>query len=156
MSRAFTSDTLWRRGAAISGEDQLKDAYRRIIDAISRGDADGLDELLAPHLIDHNPVPGQAPGRNGFKQWMATSRTAFPDLHGTVGDVIAEGDRVAARMTWHGTQRGEFVGVGPTGKRVSVSAFHLVRFSEGRAVEWWGTADLLGALQQLGATVSGP
>jgi predicted ester cyclase len=54
-------------------------------------------------------------------------------------------------MTWHGTHRGEFVSIGPTGKRVSFSAFHLVRFSRGRAVEWWGTADLLGALQQLGA-----
>jgi predicted ester cyclase len=77
-------------------------------------------------------------------------------MRGTVEDVIAEGDRVAARMTWHGTHRGEFMGVGPTGNRVSFTVFHLVRFSQGRAVEWWGTADLLGALQQLGATVAGP
>jgi predicted ester cyclase len=86
---------------------------------------------------------------------MAAARTAFPDLQGTVEDVMAEGDRVAARMTWHGTHRGEFMGEGATGKRVSFSAFHLVRFSQEGAVEWWGTADLLGALQQLGATVSG-
>jgi steroid delta-isomerase-like uncharacterized protein len=137
-------------------EEHLKDAYRRIIDAISRGDADGLDELIAPNVVDHNPIPDQAPGREGFKQWMAASRTAFPDMRGTVEAVIAEGDRVAARMTWHGTHRGEFVGVEATGKRVSFSAFHLVRFSQDRAVDWWGTADLLGALQQLGATVSGP
>jgi steroid delta-isomerase-like uncharacterized protein len=137
-------------------EDQLKDAYRRIIDAISRGDADGLDELIAPDVVDHNPIPDQAPGRDGFKQWMAAARTAFPDMRGTVEDVIAEGDRVAARMTWHGTHRGAFMGVGPTGKRISFSAFHLVRFSQDRAVEWWGTADLLGALRQLGATVSAP
>jgi predicted ester cyclase len=58
-------------------------------------------------------------------------------------------------MTWCGTHHGEFIGVRPTGKCVSFSAFHLVRFSQDRAVEWWGTADLLGALQQLGATVSG-
>ena len=140
----------------MSAEEQLKDAYRRIIEAISRGDADGLDELIAPDVVDHNPIPNQAPGRDGFKQWMAAARTAFPDMRGTVEDVIAEGDRLAARMTWHGTHRGEFVGVGPTGKRVSISAFHLVRFSGDRAVEWWGTADLLGALQQLGATISGP
>jgi steroid delta-isomerase-like uncharacterized protein len=139
-----------------STEAQLKDAYRRIIDAISQGDAAGLDELLAPDVVDHNAIPDQAPGRDGFKQWMAAARTAFPDMRGTVEEVIAEGDRIAARMTWHGTHRGDFVGVGPTGKRVSFSAFHLVRFSQGRAVEWWGTADLLGALQQLRATVAGP
>ena len=140
----------------MSREEELKDAYRGIIDAISRGDADGLDELIAPDVVDHNPIPDQVPGRDGFKQWMAAARTAFPDMRGTVEDVIAEGDRVAARMTWHGTHRGEFVGVRPTGKGVSFSAFHLVRFSQDRAVEWWGTADLLGLLHQLGATVSGP
>jgi steroid delta-isomerase-like uncharacterized protein len=140
----------------MTAEEQLKDAYRRIIDAIGQGDGAGLDELIAPDVVDHNPVPDQAPGRDGFKQWMAAARTAFPDMRGTVEEVIAEGDLVAARMTWHGTHRGEFVGVGPTGKRVSFSAFHLVRFSQGRAVEWWGAADLLGALQQLGATVVRP
>jgi steroid delta-isomerase-like uncharacterized protein len=144
------------KGAMMSAEDELKDAYRRIIDAISGGDAEGLNKLVAPDLVDHNPLPNQAPGRDGFKQWMSAARTAFPDMHGTVEDVMAEGDRVAARMTWHGTHRGEFMGVGPTGKRVSFSAFHLVRFSQDRAVEWWGTADLLGALRQLGATISGP
>jgi steroid delta-isomerase-like uncharacterized protein len=137
-------------------EEQLKDVYRRIIDAVSRGDADGLDELMAPDFVDHNPIPNQAPGREGFKEWMAMARAAFPDIRGTVEDLVAEGDRIAARTTWRGTHLGEFLGVGPTNKRVSLSAFHLVRFSQDRAVEWWGTADLLGALQQLGASVSGP
>jgi steroid delta-isomerase-like uncharacterized protein len=138
----------------MGAEERLKDAYRQIIDAISRGDAEGLDELMAPEIVDHNPIPNQAPGRDGFKQWMAAARTAFPDMRGTVEDVIVEGDRVAARTTWHGTHRGEFVGVGATGRRVSFSAFHLVRFSQDRAVEWWGTADLLKVLQQLGAPIS--
>lgn len=140
----------------MSTEERLKDTYRRIIDAISRGDTDGLDELVAPDVVDHNPIPDQAAGRDGFKQWMAAARTAFPDLHGTVEDVIAEGDRVAARVSWHGTHRGDFMGVPPAGKRVSFSAFHLVRFAEERAVEWWGTADVPGVLRQLGATGSGP
>jgi steroid delta-isomerase-like uncharacterized protein len=130
-----------------------KDVYRRIVAAINRGDAQALDELLASDIVDRNPIPHQAPGRGGFKQWMAAARTAFPDLHGTVDDLIAEGDRVAARISWRGTHHGDFVGVPPTGKVVAFSAFHLVRFSEGRAVEWWGTADLLGVLQQLGTSV---
>src|ERR671914_2718079 len=98
-----------------SGEP-LKDIYRRIIDAISRGDAEALDELMAPDIVDHNPVPDQAPGVEGFKQWMAYARSSFPDFAGTVEDVVAEGDRVAARVTWRGTHRGEFLGIPPTGR----------------------------------------
>jgi steroid delta-isomerase-like uncharacterized protein len=107
-------------------------------------------------IVDHNPVPDQAPGAEGFKQWMARVRSYFPDLSGTVEDIVVEGDRVAARVTWRGTHRGAFLGIPPTGRSVSFSAFHIVRFSEDRAAEWWGTADLLSALQMLGATVSGP
>jgi steroid delta-isomerase-like uncharacterized protein len=131
--------------------DELKNAYRRIILAVSEGDADALDELVAEDIVDHNPIPDQAPGREGMRQWLAAARTAFPDLHGTVEDVIAEGDRVAARVTWEGTHGGEFVGVPATGRRVSFAAYHHVRFSEDGAAEWWGTADLLGVLEQLRA-----
>jgi steroid delta-isomerase-like uncharacterized protein len=136
--------------------DSLQEAYRRIIDAISRGDTTALDELMAPDVVDHNPVPDQASGVEGFKQWMARVRGYFPDFAGTVEDFIAEGDRVAGRVTWRGTHRGEFLGVAPTGREVSFSAFHIVRFAGGRAAEWWGTADLLSVIQQLGGTVSGP
>lgn len=138
----------------MSGEEQLKETYARIIATISRGDADGLDDLVASDVVDHNAIPDQAPGREGFKQWMAAARTAFPDMRGVVDDVIAEADRVAGRVTWHGTHLGEFVEVAGTGTRVSFAAFHLVRFEDGMAVEWWGTADLLGVLQQLGARPS--
>jgi steroid delta-isomerase-like uncharacterized protein len=132
------------------------DMYRRIIEAISRDDLDALERLMAPDVVDHNPIPGQVPGLEGFKQWMASARASFPDLQGSVEDVIAEGDWVAARMTWHGTHEGDFVGVPPTNKRVAMTAFHHVRFEGGRAVEWWGTADVFGALQQVGATVVAP
>ena len=133
-----------------------KETYRGIIEAISRGDPDMLERLIAPGVVDHNPIPGQAPGLEGFKQWMASARASFPDLQGSVEDVIGEGDRVAARMTWNGTHQGDFVGVPPTNRRVAMTAFHHVRFEGGRAAEWWGTADLLGALQQVGATIAAP
>jgi predicted ester cyclase len=140
----------------VTGQEDLKASYRRIIEAISKGDPGPLDGLMAPDIVDHNPVPNQAPGLDGFKQWMAAVRTTFPDLEGTVEDVLAEGDRVAARVTWRGMQRGDFAGMSATNKPVSFAAIHIVRFSRGLAVEWWGTADLLGALQQIGATISGP
>jgi steroid delta-isomerase-like uncharacterized protein len=140
----------------VATPEELKETYRRIIDAISRGDADGFDDLIAPDIVDHNPIPDQAPGREGMRQWMTAVRTAMPDLRGTVEDVIAEGDRVAARVTWAGTHKGEFLGVAPTGEALSFSAFHHVRFSDEGAAEWWGAADLVRALEQMGATVSAP
>lgn len=140
----------------MTGQEDLKDTYRRIIEAISRDDPGALDGLMEPDIVDHNAIPKQAPGLDGFKQWMVAVRTSFPDLEGSVDDVLAEGDRVAARVTWRGTHRGDFAGVRPTNKLVSFAAFHVVHFSGGRAIEWWGTADLLGALQQIGATIFGP
>lgn len=137
-------------------QDDPKDTYRRIIGAITAGDSEALLALLSPDLLDHNPVAGQAWGRAGFIEWMSSARKAFPDLEGTVQDMLREGKRVAGRVVWRGTHRGAFAGVAPTGKPVSFSAIHIVRFSRGRAIEWWGAGDLLGALQQIGATISGP
>jgi hypothetical protein len=74
------------------------------------------------------------------------------DRVGTVEHVLAEGDLVAGRVTWCGTQDGSFAGVAPTGRRVLFEAYHLVRFVGGKAAEWWGTADISGALAQLSAT----
>ena len=89
----------------MSAETEPKEIYRRIIEAISHDDPYALERFISPDVIDHNPIPGQAAGLDGFKQWMASAKTSFPDLQGSVEDVIAEGDRVAARMTWHGTPR---------------------------------------------------
>ncbi len=144
------------RSSLVGAEDDLKAIYRRIIEAISRSDPAALDELVSPDIVDHNALPGQAPGRDGFKEWMASARASFPDLEGTVEDLIAQEDRVAGRVTWHGTHQGNFVGLNPTNRRIAMTAFHIVRFEDGRAVEWWGTADLFGALQQLGAIVAAP
>ena len=63
---------------------------------------------------------------------------------------------MAGRVTWRGTQRGSFLGVPPSDTQVEIPAFHIVRLSANRIVEWWGTADLLGALEQLGARITPP
>jgi steroid delta-isomerase-like uncharacterized protein len=131
--------------------EEHKAAYRRIIEAVNAGNFDSLDALFAADMVDHNPVPGQVPGLAGFKQWMATARRSFPDLRGTVGHVLAEGDLVAGRVTWRGTQAGPFAGAAPTGQSVAFEAYHIARFEGGKVAEWWGTADIFGALAQLGA-----
>ena len=134
--------------------ERHKEVYRRTIEAIGHGDADALDELLSPDVVDHNPLPGQPPGLTGFKHWMHTVRTSLPDLEGTIEDVVAEGDRVAGRVTWRGTQHGPFAGVGPTGNPIQFTAIHIVRLAGGRIAEWWGAANLLDALEQIGARMA--
>jgi hypothetical protein len=69
-----------------------KDIYRAVVAVVGVGDMAALDVLLARDLIDHNPMPGQAPGMVGFKQWASAVRSSFPDVHGSVEIVLAEGD----------------------------------------------------------------
>jgi steroid delta-isomerase-like uncharacterized protein len=131
--------------------EEHKSAYRHIIEAVNADDFDALDALFAVDMVDHNPIPDQVPGLAGFKQWMASARSSFPDMRGTVEQVLAEGNLVAGRVTWRGTQVGPFVGVAPTGQFVAFEAYHIARFEGGKVAEWWGTADIFGALAQLGA-----
>ena len=76
--------------------------------------------------------------------------TAFPDLHFTVEDMIAEGDKVVARLTTQGTQTGPFLGIPPTGKHTSIGCIDINRMAGGKSVEHWLEMDTLGLLQQLG------
>ena len=128
--------------------------YRQVIDVINRNDTGALNYFLAEDLIDHNPIPGQSPGRSGFKEWMASARTSFPDLQGTIDDVMsASGDRVVGQVRWHGTHLGPFAGLPPTHKPVVLSVIHIVRFESDTIVEWWGIADIFAAVLQLGGNV---
>jgi predicted ester cyclase len=75
-------------------------------------------------------------------------------LHGTIEDVmVASHDRVVGRVTWHGTQHGSFAGLPPTHKAIALPVIHIVRFAAETIVEWWGIADIFGAVQQLGGKV---
>ena len=130
--------------------------YVAIIVAVSVGDDAALDQLLVEDFVDHNPVPGQPAGRAGFAYWAASARTAFGGFQGTIEDTLVDGDKLAGRTTWRGTHRGAFLGVAATERKVEFSAFHIVRFADGLATEWWGTGDLLTALAQIGATIRPP
>lgn len=120
-------------------------------EAFNNGNLSSSEELIAPDIVDHDPAPGQAPGREGIEQFVNTIRTAFPDLETTIDEMIGEGDYVAFRYTIEGTHQGEFMGVAPTGKRVSVTAMEMLRFADGKMVDRWGNTDQLGILQQIGA-----
>ena len=131
--------------------EHSKLVMQRIYDAINTGNLERVDEVLAVDVIEHSPLPGTDPGLEGFKQSIKILRTAFPDLHFTIDDMIAEGDLLAARYTMRGTYQGEFMGIPPTGKQVTFSSMEMNRIIDGKVAEHWFVADMLGLLQQLGA-----
>jgi steroid delta-isomerase-like uncharacterized protein len=117
---------------------------------VGTGDSALADQLLAPGYIVH--YAGNPPmDRNGFLQFLGALRTAFPDVAVTVEDLLAEGDEVAVRWTWRGTQHGPFLGIPPTGEAVAGSGIGLFRIADGQIVEDFVQEDTFGLLQQLGA-----
>jgi len=109
-----------------------------------------LDEVFDPNVVDHFAPPGTPGGLEGAKQTLGMFLTAFPDLHFTVEDLIAEGDKVVARATMSGTQQGAFMGIPPTGKHVRMTGIDINRFVGGKSVEHWVEMDTRGMMQQLG------
>jgi steroid delta-isomerase-like uncharacterized protein len=117
---------------------------------VGTGDHGLADELLAPGYTVH--FAGNPPmDRDGFLQFLDGLRAAFPDLAVTVEDQLAEGDCVAVRWTWRGTQRGSFMGLPPTGGSVTGSGIGMFRIANGRIEEDFVQEDTFGLLQQLGA-----
>ncbi len=119
-------------------------------DLFGSGDLSVADEIVATEFVNHNPPPGESPGREGIKEFVTLFRTAFPDIHYTVEDQIAEGDKVVTRFTMTGTHRGDFPGIPATGKPITVTAIGIHRLAGGKTQEAWFNSDLLGMMQQLG------
>jgi steroid delta-isomerase-like uncharacterized protein len=132
--------------------EQNKALMNRIINEVfNRGNIRLVDELFAPGFVEHEELPpGIPPGREAVKQLSASFRSAFPDLKVTIDDTIAAGDKVVVRCTWRGTHKGEFMGVPPTGKKVSFGVIDIVRIAGGKVLEHWGQMDGMGMMKQLG------
>ena len=128
-----------------------KATINRLFEAVlNQGRLDLLEELIGPGYRDHNPVPGQLPGAEGVRRKLLALRRAFPDIRFHLEDLVGEGDRVAARYYWEGTQQGEFMGISPAGKQVRVRGMDFYRLEAGKIVEHWDCVDELGLLRQLG------
>jgi steroid delta-isomerase-like uncharacterized protein len=131
-----------------------KALFKRFHEAVNSGDFDHLaktiDELVAPDAVIRTPLPIDATGAELLKQVWAMLFTVYPDIHLTVDDVIAEGDKVVARNTVTGTHRGEFMGVASTGKSVTYNEIFIFRFADGRVVETWGVVDVYAQMKQIG------
>jgi len=131
-----------------------KVAFKRFHDAANTGDAEFLfrtiDELVAPDAVVRTPLPIDATGSEALKQVWAMLLRVYPDIHLTVEDLIAEGDKVVGRTTVTGTHRGEFMGLAPTGKTVTYNEIFIFRFVNGRVAETWGVVDVYSQMKQLG------
>ncbi len=111
-----------------------------------------FDEFLAPDYVLHLPgLPEPIRGPEGTKRFHVPYFSAFPDFQTPVEDVVAEGDKVAVRYTARATHQGEFMGIAPTGKQVTMAGMSVLRIVGGKIVEEWAMPDFLGLLQQLGA-----
>jgi steroid delta-isomerase-like uncharacterized protein len=125
-----------------------KAVVRRFIAEVwNAGNLDVAEQLVHPGY----EVPGVGPGPEAVKRNVRTFRAAFPDLTSTVDDLIAEGDRVAVRLTLRGTHLGTFRGIAATGKRVTMQEMAFWRLVDGKLHTGWFQADMLGLRVQLGA-----
>ena len=126
--------------------------HRRYNDEIiNQGALDLVDVIFTPNYVDHLAGGPDIPGPAGLKQFLGMFRRAFPDAQFTVEDRVVEGDRIAVRWRMQGTHQGEFQGIPPTGKAVTVSGIAIHRFAGDQIQESWDSYDALGLLQQLGA-----
>jgi steroid delta-isomerase-like uncharacterized protein len=111
---------------------------------------DRTGETVAADYLDHAPLPGQMPGLAGARQKWAAYLAAVPDLHATIEELVAEGDKVAVRWTVQGTHQGELLGVPATGRPAVFRGISIYRLAKGKIVEQWEQWDRLDLLRQLG------
>ncbi len=124
--------------ASVSTAEENKVLVRRFLEAQANADPDALEELLAPDFVDHSLQPDQEPGREGFIRSVAEEPAIFSNLRATIDDIVAEGDKVVTRFTWRRVHdRGEFLGLAPSGMEIKTTAIVINRVSGGKIVEEW-------------------
>jgi steroid delta-isomerase-like uncharacterized protein len=134
--------------------DARKQAARRFLDEVfNAGRFEAADELLAANVVDHDPAlpDGHVTGIDAVKELVSGYRAAFPDIHMSVQEQVAEGDKVTTRWQAVGTHDGDFWGMEPTGKQATVTGITIDRFEGDRIAESWTNWDTFGLMVQLGA-----
>ena len=133
----------------MSAEDN-KNIVRHYQEIYNSNDVDRLTEAVSEDLLTPNIMPGIPQGLEGAKAAHRIMLTGFPDYRTTIEDLVAEEDKVAARIQMAGTHTGEFMGIPATGRRVSFTGIYIVRIANMKIVEHWGEEDSVSLLQQLG------
>jgi steroid delta-isomerase-like uncharacterized protein len=122
---------------------------------MSENDFGRYDEFYAEEFVSHGSMGGDLHGREAFEAWMDEVHTAFPDFEATLAYSIAEGDRVAARITYTGTHEATFMGIPGTDESVSVTGTTVFELRDGKIVAAWPETDGIGLLRQVGALDDG-
>ena len=131
--------------------EQNKATLRRIVEEVfNKGDMSVVPELISPEYSYHNPMGMEFKGPDGFVQFVQMERNVFPDIHVTIDDMIGEGDKLAARLSFTGTFKGKFGDFEPTGNKVSHTAAYFYRYADGKEVEALPFTDMLPMYQQMG------
>jgi predicted ester cyclase len=113
---------------------------------------DLIDQVLSPTVVAHASDGTNERGSQRFHQVIPAVRSAFPDLHLTIEEMLAEGDRVAVRLRINGTHEGDFADLAPTHRRIDVQEWFFFRLADSRIVEYWYLRDQEGLLRQLRAS----
>jgi steroid delta-isomerase-like uncharacterized protein len=132
-------------------EDTIVAIVRLVEQAFNTDDMSAWDCLVHPDHVDHSAMPVEVPGAEGFKRRIQAVHVAFSDIHARIDDILVQGHRAAWRWTLDATHTGEFMGVPPTGRHVTVTGINIDRVEGDRIVESWSYPDLLGLLRQLWA-----
>lgn len=117
-----------------------------------RGDVDVdamVDRIMAEDFVEHEAIPGMDATRETPRQLFKMMLAAFPDFRATVHELLQDGDKVVARVTFSGTHEGEFMGVPASGNRISWSAIDIIQFRDDKCVAHWGVMDMAGAMAQM-------
>jgi len=127
-----------------------KALVRRWFEETDKGRLGIIDELCASDYVDHSPpLPGMGDGKEAVRRANTALAAAFPDTVHIIEEQIAEGDKVVTRLRGRGTFLGECLGIPPNGKVVEITGISIHRIENGKLVEHWANADLLGLLQQM-------
>ena len=118
---------------------------------VNTGNVNDLEKYISPDFYEGNKPCGQIVGIEGAKQHILGVRQTYPDLHLTIEQQIAEGDWVVTRITARGTHQGSWLGMKPTGKKVTITGVNIEKVIDGRIVEHGGAANTLEALLEIGA-----
>ncbi len=138
-------------GSAMSLQENKQIVRRFIEEAINKGNVDASADYIAEDVVELVPFPGQGPGLSGLKDVLRGLRVAFPDMHWTIEEQIAEADKVLTRFTWTATHKADFFGVPAAGKPVVVWGMVIDRIEQGKIKETRILMDALGLMKQMGA-----
>ncbi len=135
----------------MSAEDNKATVKRFLTEYLNEHNVAIVDELFTSDYVNHMMPPGTPVGQGSEKQIFYMFYSGFPDFRITINDIIGDGDKVAARWTFHGTHTGDFQGMPATGRPATFDATNVFRIVNGKIAENWPIFDQFGLMQQLGA-----